>query len=416
MMFSFAWDSIKNRRKSVFLTFISLVISISVLMSVEHIRAQAKESFNRTVSDVDLIVGAPSGQLNLLLYSVFRMGSPTSNISWQSFTTLNELEQVKWAIPISLGDSHQGYRVLGTSGAYFEHFKYGNQQPLTLSSGQAFTTTFEAVIGAEVAKRLNYVVGSEIIIAHGIGAVSFKNHDQSPFVVSGILAATGTPVDKTVHVTLAGIEAIHLPPAQLRAFINQQSSTQMPEALTPSSISAVMLGLESKMSVFTLQRSINNYQGDRLMAIMPGIALAELWQLMSMVENILIIISILILVSSLIGLAVMLLSSMRERRREIAILRVIGARPRVLFSLIMTEALLLVGASIVSALVLLNLGFFLLGGWLAASYGLFIDANIYTLNSLILSIVVLACAGLITLFPAIDAYKTALHSSLSSTG
>lgn len=415
MMLSFAWDSIKNRRKSVFLTFISLLISISVLMSVEHIRVQAKDSFNRTVSDVDLIVGAPSGQLNLLLYSVFRMGSPTNNISWQSFTTLNELEQVKWAIPISLGDSHRGYRVLGTSSAYFEHFKYGKQQALRFSSGQAFNTPFEAVIGAEVAKRLQYVVGSEIVISHGTGAVSFKNHDYSPFVVSGILAPTGTPVDKTVHVTLAGIEAIHLPPSQLKAFLKQPASPELLKMVEPSSISAIMLGLESKMTVFSLQRNINNYQEDRLMAIMPGVALAELWQLMGMIENVLIVISILILVSSLIGLAVMLLSSMRERRREIAILRVIGARPRVLFSLIMTEALLLVGAAIVAAVVLLNAVFFFFGGWLAASYGLFIDANIYTLNTLLLSIVVFGCAALVTLFPAIDAYKTALHSSLSST-
>jgi putative ABC transport system permease protein len=416
MMLSFAWDSIKNRRKSVLLTFFSLVISISVLMSVEHIRVQAKESFNRTVSDVDLIVGAPSGQLNLLLYSIFRMGSPTNNISWQSFTTLSELEQVKWAIPISLGDSHRGYRVLGTSNAYFEHFKYGNQQALTFTSGQAFSATFEAVIGAEVAKRLNYTVGSKMVIAHGIGAVSFKNHEQAPFVVTGILAPTGTPVDKTVHVTLAGIEAIHLPPAQLQALSNQPASGSELLSLTPSSISAVMLGLESKMTVFTLQRSINNYQADRLMAIMPGVALAELWELMSMVENILMIISILILVSSLIGLAVMLLSSMRERRREIAVLRVIGARPSVIFSLIMTEALLLVGLSIAAALVLLNVSFYMLGGWLSATYGVFIDANIYTVNTVMLSLLVLACAAFVTLFPAIDAYRTALHSSLSSDG
>lgn len=415
-MLSFAWDSIKNRRKSVLLTFFSLVISISVLMSVEHIRVQAKESFNRTVSDVDLIVGAPSGQLNLLLYSVFRMGSPTNNISWQSFTTLSELEQVKWAIPISLGDSHRGYRVLGTSTAYFEHFKYGNQQALTFTSGHPFKATFEAVIGAEVAKRLNYTVGSKMVIAHGIGAVSFKNHDQAPFVVTGILAPTGTPVDKTVHVTLAGIEAIHLPPSQLQALLNQPDSGNELLSLTPSSISAVMLGLESKMTVFTLQRSINTYQADRLMAIMPGVALAELWQLMSMVENILMIISILILASSLIGLAVMLLSSMRERRREIAVLRVIGARPSVIFSLIMTEALLLVGLSIAAALVLLNVSFYMLGGWLSATYGVFIDANIYTVNTVMLSLLVLACAAFVTLFPAIDAYRTALHSSLSSDG
>lgn len=411
MILSFAWDSIKNRRKSVLLTFFSLLISISVLFSVEHIRAQAKESFNRTVSDIDLIVGAPSGQLNLLLYSIFRMGSPTNNISWESYETLRKLKQVKWAIPISLGDSHKGYRVLGTSQVYFDHFKYGNQQALSFASGKSFSSNFEAVIGSEVAKRLNYKVGSEIVIAHGIGSVSFKNHDHAPFLVGGVLAPTGTPVDKTVHVTLAGIEAIHLPPAQLKSFIEQQATGQ---EVRPSSISAVMLGLESKMTIFTLQRSINNYQDDRLMAIMPAVALAELWQLMGMVENILFIISVLILLASLIGLAVMLLSSMRERRREIAILRVIGARPSVVFSLIMTEALLLVSLSIVGAVALLNISFFLLGGWLASTYGLFVDANIFSYNTLMLAIAVLVCAAVVTLLPAADAYKTALHSNLSS--
>ncbi|MBT1450105.1 ABC transporter permease [Glaciecola sp. XM2] len=412
MMMSFAWDSLKNRRKSVLLTLFSLLISVSVLMSVEHIRAQAKDSFNRTVSDVDLIVGAPSGQLNLLLYSIFRMGSPTNNISWKSFETLDALEQVEWAIPISLGDSHRGYRVLGTSQAYFDHFKYGNQQPLSFSSGEPFAGTFEAVIGADVAKQLNYQVGTEIVIAHGIGAVSFKNHDYAPFVVSGVLAPTGTPVDKTVHVSLAGIEAIHLPQAALKQL--SEANAEQTIDLTPTSISAVLLGLESKMMVFTLQRSINNYQQDRLMGIMPGVALAELWQLMSMVENILIVISALVLASSLIGLSVMLLSSMRERRREIAILRVIGASPFTVFSLIMTEAMLVVMISLISALGLLTAGFWLAGDWLSATYGLFIDANLFTTNNLIIAAIVLACAALTTLVPAIDAYRTALQSNLSS--
>jgi putative ABC transport system permease protein len=413
MMLSFAIDSLKSRRKSVLLTFLSLLISISVLFSVEHIRTQAKESFNRTVSDIDLIVGAPSGQLNLLLYSVFRMGSPTNNISWQSFETLQQHKDVKWAIPISLGDSHQGYRVLGTSSAYFEHFKYGNKQGLGFASGQPFNTTFEAVIGADVAKKLNYSVGSKIVIAHGIGSVSFKNHDYAPFIVTGVLAPTGTPVDKTVHVSLAGIEAIHLPPARLAQLNAQQSDDATNVDLTPSSISAVLLGLESKISVFTLQRAVNNYQQDRLMAIMPGVALAELWQLMSMVENVLIIISVLVLVSSLIGLSVMLLSSMRERRREIAVLRTIGATPVTVFSLIMTEAMLLVVASIVSALGILSLLFFSLNDWLSASYGLFIDANLFSSNTLVISAIVLGCAAVTTLLPAVEAYRSALQSSLA---
>jgi putative ABC transport system permease protein len=414
MMLSFAWDSLKSRRKSVLLTSISLLISISVLFSVEHIRSQAKESFNRTVSDIDLIVGAPSGQLNLLLYSVFRMGSPTSNISWNSFETLQKHKDVKWAIPISLGDSHQGYRVLGTSEAYFEHFKYGKKQALSFQDGKPFNGTFEAVIGADVAKTLNYTVGSEMVIAHGIGSVSFKNHDYAPFAVSGVLAPTGTPVDKTVHVSLAGIEAIHLPPAALAKLADPQSEEAASVDLTPKSISAVLLGLESKLSVFTLQRAVNNYQQDRLMAIMPGVALAELWQLMSMVENVLIIISLLVLASSLIGLSVMLLSSMRERRREIAVLRTIGARPVTVFSLIMTEAMLLVGAATLSSIALLSLLFYSLNDWLSATYGLFIEANLITTSTVIISGVVIGCAALTTLLPAIDAYRSALQSNLSS--
>lgn len=212
MLISLAWKSLLSRKKSALLTFLSLLISIAVLLSVEHIRQQAKDSFNRTISGVDLIVGAPSGQLNLLLYSVFRMGSPTNDIKFESYQTLKSDAQVAWAIPMSLGDSHRGFRVLGTSTDYFTHFRFGNKQPLSFAGGEPFAGLFDAVVGADVAEKLNYKVGDAIVIAHGIGSTSFTNHDQSPFVISGILARTGTPVDKTVHVSLAAIEAIHLPP------------------------------------------------------------------------------------------------------------------------------------------------------------------------------------------------------------
>lgn len=234
-----------------------------------------------------------------------------------------------------------------------------------------------------------------------------------PFVVTGVLSPIGTPVDKTVHVTLAGIEAIHLAPAALANILKSQDAANN-ASLRPSSISMVLLGLESKMAVFTLQRAINNYPQYRLMATMPGVALAELWQLMGMVENVLIIISVLVLISSLIGLSVMLLSSKRERRREIAVLRIIGASPFTVFSLIMTEVMLLVSVSVLSALGLLSLTFVLLNDWLSATYGLFIDANLMTPNTLSIAGIIVLCSAMTTLLPAIDAYRTALQSNLST--
>lgn len=411
MLISFALSSLRSRGKSLTLTFLSLLISVSVLLSVEHVRLQAQDSFNRTVSDVDLIVGAPSGQLNLMLYTVFRMGSPTNNIGYASYQMLQQLPQVKWAIPLSLGDAHHGYRVLGTNEQYFEHYKFGNKQPLTFSAGQAFSGVFGAVLGADVARALNYQVGDKIVIAHGLGEVSFQHHDDSPFVITGILAPTGTPVDKTVHVSLPGMEAMHLSHGELEAVLADQDNTQNP-AIQPESVTAVMLGLTSKFATFTLQRELNNYPQDRLMAILPGVALSEMWQMMSGVENLLRFISLLILLSSLFGLATMLLASMQQREKEIAVLRIIGAGAGTLFRLILLEALLLAGAASLTACVLVAGAFSLASGWLASHYGMFISANVFTLHSVMVIGAILLATMLCCLLPAIDAYRGAINQRL----
>ena len=410
MLFRFALSSLKSRRKSVLLTFLSLLISISVLLSVEHIRSQAEQSFSRTVSGVDLIVGAPSGQLNLLLYSVFRMGSPTNSISYSSYDMLQNHAQVAWAVPIALGDAHRGYRVLGTSPDYFTHFHYGNKQPLVFSSGGAFAQPLEAVMGADVAKKLGYQVGDDIVISHGVGAVSFKNHDDAPFTITGILAPTGTPVDKTVHVSLQGIEAMHMPAKALRQYLSASSETQL--NLKPKQISAVLVGLNNKFATFTLQRQLNNYKGDRLMSILPGVALAQLWQMMASVENILMAISGLVMLSSLFGLSTMLLASMQQREQEIAVLRILGASSLTLLMLIVVEALIITLSACLASL-LLTFGLFtLFSDTLANHYGLFISANVLSPTSAVLLAGVVVASLLTSLIPAIDAYRNGLHARL----
>ncbi|NMH59118.1 ABC transporter permease [Alteromonas ponticola] len=411
MLVSLAWNSLKSRKKSVILTFLSLLISISVLLSVEHIRLQAKESFNRTISDVDLIVGAPSGQLNLLLYSVFRMGSPTNNIYFKSYEALKNNPQVEWAIPISLGDSHRGFRVMGTNGTYFTHFKYGNKQTLSFAQGEPFGRLFQAVIGADVANKLGYKVGDEVVIAHGTGSTSFTHHDNTPFTISGILKATGTPVDKTVHVSLKAIEAIHLPAPQQASLLGDPS---LVDELTPDSVTAVMLGLKTKFAIFKLQREVNNDRSDKMMAILPGVALNELWQMISTVENLLRVISVLILISSLFGLSTMLLASMQQRQNEIAVLRVLGAGPHVIFALVLIEALILVGLAIVAATGLVSLIITLLSDWLSAQYGLFLSANLVQVEVMVVYAVIVIASVITSAIPAYDAYKSALHSTLSA--
>lgn len=414
MMWEVAIKSLLNRKTSVFLTLMSLVVSVGLLISVEHIRDQARESFSRTVSGADLIVGARTGQLNLLLYSVFRIGNATNNIDWQSYQEFANNKATKWSIPISLGDSHRGYRVTGTTNDYFTHYQYGNKQSLKLQQGEAFGSIFDTVLGAEVARKLGYQLGDSLVLAHGVGNVSFANHEDAPFKVTGILAPTGTPVDQTVHVSLAGIEAVHMSPARIEAIKTAIAAGNTPQIETKN-ITAFVLGLTSKIQTFRMLRSINEYKGEPLLAILPGVALVELWQMLGMVENLLRVISVLILVSSLFGLSTMMLASMRERYRELAVLRAVGAGPLTIFMLIQFEAIIVSLVACIVATALIWAGLSAASNWLSESYGLFIDSNIFTLDLLSIVGIVLAATILVGLIPATGAYRRALQAGLTAS-
>lgn len=377
MLMKLARQSLWNRRTTALMTLLSLCISMMLLLGIDHLRLEAKRSFTSTVAGTDLIVGARSGQLNLLLYTVFRIGNATNNIQWQSYQQLKAHPQVVWSVPIALGDSHKGFRVVGTNQDYFRYFRYGEQQQLALSQGSPFAGVYETVLGAEVARKLNYHLGDELILSHGVGSVSFSQHKDQPFKVVGILAPTGTPVDQSVHVSLEGIEAIHLgwqggAPAMGRMQAPKPSAEQL-AALEPKVITGFMLGLKSKVATFAVQRQINEFKAEPLTAILPGAALAELWQMLSMVENLLLVITLLVLGAGLIGLTTTLLAAMKERQREMAILRAIGARPWQLFVLIQLEVLFLVCGAIVLGFVALVATLFALQPVLSSQYGLVIS-------------------------------------------
>jgi putative ABC transport system permease protein len=333
-VFGLAWKSLANRRFTAALTVLSIALSVTLLIGVERVRQEARASFANTISGTDLIVGARGGTVQLLLYSVFRIGNATNNISWRSYQDLAAHPKVAWTVPLSLGDSHRGFRVLGTTPAYFEHYRYARDRGLVLASGRVFEDTYDAVLGSEVAEALGYELGSSIVIAHGAGDVSFAQHDDHPFRVVGILEPTGTPVDRTVHVDLAGIEAIHADWPGGAGRVAEGGGLD----LTPRAITAALVGLKSRIATFEVQRHVNEYAPEPLLAILPGVALSELWGLMGVAENALLVVSAFVVVVGLVGMLTALLTSLEGRRREMAILRSVGARPAHVFVLILGEA------------------------------------------------------------------------------
>lgn len=413
-----ALRSLNNRRFTALLTIFAIALSMALLLAVERVRTEARNSFASTISATDLIVGARSGSVNLLLYSVFRIGNATNNIRWSSFEHFAQHPQVQWAVPLSLGDSHHGYRVLGTSQDYFTHYQYSGKKNLALAQGRFFTdqAPFEVVLGADVAKALDYKLGQELVLAHGVATVSLVQHDDKPFTVVGILQRTGTPVDRTLHITLAGMEALHIDwqhgaPAYGRQKISAEQALQMD--LQPKEITAMLIGLKSRMATFALQREINQWRGEPLLAILPGVALQELWSLMGTAEKALFVVSLFVVLTGLIGMLTAILTSLNERRREMAILRSVGARPWHIASLLILEAFTLALVGILAGIAFLYLGIAIAQAPLQSHYGLYLAFSAPTAHEWELLGAVLAAGVLIGAIPAWRAYRQSLADGLN---
>ena len=432
-VFALSLRSIANRRLSVALTVVAVALAVALLLGVERLRNDARAGFAQTLSGTDLVVGARSGPVQLLLYSVFHLGNATNNVSWASIEHVAGLPQVKWLVPIALGDSHRGHRVVGTSAAFFTHYRHGEARALAFAAGRPFAEAparaediFEVVIGAEVAARHGYRIGQRIVLSHGsvgsgiggagnAGGPRFAEHADKPFTIVGILARSGTPLDRALLVSLEGIEAIH---------IDWMGGAPMPGVsiapehvrkfdLRPKSVTAALVGLHSRTAVFRVQRQINTHAGEALSAILPGATLQELWGLVGIAEQALLAVSALVVAVGLAGMIAVVVASLGERRRELAILRALGASPRQVFALLAVESLLLALAGVAVGLALLYGAGAVLAPWLASEHGLQLSRGWPSAGEWRLLAAVLVASLAASLVPALRAYRYSLADGMS---
>ena len=409
-----ALQSAWNRRHTLGLTLIALSLSVAMLLGVERAREAARQGFAQSIAGTDLIVGARGSPVQLLLYSVFRLGEASHDMSWSSFQRLRDDPSVAWVIPLTLGDSHQGFPVLGTNQDYFEHLRYGDQLPLALASGRRFEQLFEVVIGAEVARQLGYKLGDRLALSHGQGTQALASHEDLPFEVVGVLARTGTPVDRTLHVSLQALEAIHLgwqggaplPGLSIPARFVQKFD------LEPKRVTAALVGLENRAGVFRLQRALHQYPGEALQAVLPGVALDQLWNLLGVVEQTLAGVSLLVLAMGLSTMVAIVWAGLGERRRELAILRSVGAGRRHIVALLALEGLLLSLAGALLGYGLLGLAAQAAAGWTQSELGLTLPAWGTPARELKLLASVLLAGLCASLLPAWRAARLTLSDGL----
>ena len=403
------------RRLTLGVTLVAIMLSTALLLCVERVRADARQSFTQSVSGVDLVVGARTGSVQLMLYAVFHAGAASNNIDWKSFEILATHPAVDWALPLSLGDSHRGFAVLGTTPEYFRRFSYGEHQALAFRAGAPFAKVFDTVIGSEAAAKLGYKLGDKITLSHGIGSANLQEHDDKPFQVVGILEPTGTPVDRTIHVSLEAITALHLDwfaGAPVKGVSIPQDLVSKFD-LKPKEITAALVGLKRRSDVFRMQRFVNEFRGEPLLGVLPGVALDELWQTIGLVERTLFAVSVLVIIVGLAGLVATMLASLNERRRELAILRALGAGPADIFLMLAAEGLLVTTLCAALGAAMLTVVSAVFAPWLLEHLGVLLVPRLLSVAELYLLCGVIITGMLASLVPGWRAWRMSLADGLT---
>jgi putative ABC transport system permease protein len=431
--------SLWNRRFVSALTVAAIALSVTLILGVERLRTEARSGFANSASGIDLIVAARGNPVQILLATVFGVGATGNGIDWESYEMVEALPGVDWTVPVAMGDNHRGYPVIGTTGAYFERFRHSGGKALELARGQVFDGVAQTVVGAEVARRLAYSIGDSIVLAHGAGDVSFDLHDDAPFTVSGVLKATGTAVDRLVLVSLEGFDAIHeeadaesaadpfaAMPAQTQQVDDQSSHEDHGDdhdadhdaeahEHEAEQINAVYVGLTDRTAVLGLQRSLSEYAGEPLTAVMPNVALLELWSITGTAESALSLMALAVALAGMLGLLVMLSAALESRRREFAVLRSVGAAPGRIFSLVVLEAAVLTLAGLAIGYLALMMVIALADAQLAQEFGLRLSGVLPSAREWALMAAILTAGLLASLVPAIRVYRITLADGLSSS-
>lgn len=391
--------SLLARRRTTGLMLLALTLSCALLFGVEKLRSELRTSAYAAVGTVDLIVGARTAPEQLLLATVFHYGALSTPVPRAVETELAAHPAVRFAIPLSLGDSVAGLPVVGTVPAYFEYLGPAPEGSLTFQAGGPFATEEEAVIGAEAARRLGKGLGDTLTLSHGLGAQSFMAHDDHPLHVVGILGTTGTPLDQRILVSLEALHAAH-----------EGTASGAPDN---ENISALLLGLSPRAAALGLAAQLNRSQDPPLTAALPALTLAGLLRWLGAGEAVLQVLSAFVVAVALAGMLAMMLASLEQRRREMAVLRALGAGFPTLLFLLLAEALILTGAALALGLGLVHGGLALAAPALQSATGLTLQGLGPTAGEGLLALGALALAALAGLLPAWLAARRALMDGLS---
>ena len=422
------------------LTMFAIAVGVALTASILTLRTEAERSFSQKDTGFEIIVGAKGSPLQLVLNTLYHVGAPVGNFSLADCERLRSDKRIKSSLPMVFGDNVGGFKVIGTAPEFFTKFEYRKGLPIPMAAGKPFAGDFEAVLGAEVAEALNKKTGDSIIVRHGLEANEEGAHDHGKMPVVGILAPTGTAFDKGVYMTMRTVwdthyheyqEAQEAAETALNKAENKEQGKQHSQAEEhqhdeehhtehehhhdiPSeftTVTALVVKLKSPVFYDSFIRSVN--EGTSAQAAIPIREITGLFQIVGNVSGILLGISYLVIVLGAISIIVALYTSLNERRREIAILRALGAHRRLIVGLIVTEAVMISTLGSLLGLVVARFGMIVAKNSLQAQLGAKLYPAVWYSFDSILVLGVIALAAFVALLPAFAAYRTDVAENLA---
>lgn len=390
------YRSLRQHALSTVVTAASIALAAGLLMTVWVVKTQARAAFADTTSGFDAVLGARGSRLQLVLNALFHLDASPGNIPESEYEKIRRHPAVKFAVPIAVGDSHAGWRIVGTTPELFGVELPDGRSYQLEPGGRLFEPgTHEAVIGSVVAERLGWDVGSHFHPEHGLAAEGAHEHEED-YTVVGRLQPTNTPVDRVIWIPLRGVQTM--------SGHSEQASSE---------ISAVLLQFRAPTAGMMLDRQINRTGGTLTLAFPVGAVVAELFNRMGWIERLLGLVAYLVALVAAASVLASIHSSMHARRRDLAILRALGARRRTLFGMVVSEAAV-IGA--LGSVIGLGVYVILLGGVaqvLRAQTGVALDVTFVEPVLWRVPLGLTALAALAGLVPAWAAYRTPVADNLA---
>jgi len=367
------------------------VATITLLLLTMH---QLQERMGRDARGIDLVAGAKGSPLQVILSAIYHLDIPTGNIALSQAKELAKHRMVKKTIPLALGDSYQGFRIVGTNHDYVEH--YGGKP----AAGSLWAKPMETVIGADVAQRLKLAVGATFTGAHGI-AEGGAEHGDAPYRVVGVLAPSGTVLDRLVLTSIESVWLVH----------DEHQRADAKATEEDKEITALLIQYATPMAVAVLPRYINN--NSEMQAASPAIETARLFSVIGVGVEVLRGFALVLILSAGLSLFIALYNALAERRYDLALMRTLGASPGKLMALMLCEGALLAGFGALFGIALGHALTELLGRALKAAQQISVTGFTWVPEELWLIAVALVVGIIASLLPAWRAYRTDIAHTLA---